>query len=329
VVPRLAIVISAAGGVEALEATLVSVLENRPADCEVLVALARPYADPYDLKDEVRFLAPTRRTSAVVALNRALASVRSPIVHLLAAGCVVSEGWTEAAVSHFADRQIAAVAPWVWNIAQPGTLLSAGISYQRNGRRHLVGQGVRDENFQPPATVIGPASFAAFYRQTVLELLGAFSTKLTLRQADIDLALAIRHAGFRVAVERGTKVLAPVEIDAPSSALSDARAEERLFWRNLERASFGTIVSHSAIAAWDCLSELPRPTALLRMAGRAWANLELGSHAQHRRRLAQLKAHATTTAAQSTQSRENLRIDASHHSPARSEQTQPIRARSS
>jgi hypothetical protein len=177
--------------------------------------------------------------------------------------------------------------------------------------------------------VIGPASFAAFYRQTVLELLGAFSTKLTLRQADIDLALAIRHAGFRVAVERGTKVLAPVEIDAPSSALSDARAEERLFWRNLERASFGTIVSHSAIAAWDCLSELPRPTALLRMAGRAWANLELGSHAQHRRRLAQLKAHATTTAAQSTQSRENLRIDASHHSPARSEQTQPIRARSS
>ena len=102
--PRLAIVISAAGSVDALEATLVSVLENRPAGCEVLVALTRPYADPYDLKDEVRFLTPPRRTSPVAALNLALASVQSPVVHVLAAGCVVSEGWTNAALSHFADR---------------------------------------------------------------------------------------------------------------------------------------------------------------------------------------------------------------------------------
>ena len=52
---RLAIVITDGGSIESLESTLVSVLENRPPDCEVLVALAGPYADPYELSGEVRF----------------------------------------------------------------------------------------------------------------------------------------------------------------------------------------------------------------------------------------------------------------------------------
>lgn len=326
--PRLAIVISAAGSVEALETTLVSVLENRPSGCEVLVALTRPYADPYDLKDEVRFLAPARRTTALAAMNRALASVQSPVVHVLAAGCVVSDGWTDAALSHFADKKVAAVVPWVYDAAEPTRLLAAGISYQRSGRRHLVGRRAVGETFQAPATVIGPAAFAAFYRQTVLELLGGFSTRLNLRQADADLALAIRHAGFRIAVERGSSVVAPAEVDAPQGAWGDALAEERLFWRNLEKASLGALMSHAAVAAWDCLRELPKPRALARFAGRALANLEFGSHAQHRQRLAELKAHAVPAPSVREKTLENVRIDASHHSPSRTEQAQPVRTRS-
>ncbi len=72
--PRLAIIISAVGSVESWEGTLVSVLENRPADCEIIVALSQPYADPYDLKDEVRFVAPLGRGSATATINAALAS---------------------------------------------------------------------------------------------------------------------------------------------------------------------------------------------------------------------------------------------------------------
>ncbi len=324
--PRLAIVISAAGSVDALEATLVSVLENRPAGCEVLVALARPYPDPYDLKDEVRFLTPPRRTSAVAALNHALASVQSPLVHVLAAGCVVGEGWTDAALRHFSDKHVAAVVPWVWNAAEPTKLLAAGIGYHRSGRRHLVGHGAAGDGYQSPATVIGPAAFAAFYRQTVLEFLGGFSTKLTLRQADADLALAVRHAGFRIAVERGSSVTAPADVDAPLGSLSDALAEERLFWRNLEKASLGALVSHAAVAAWDCARELPRPSALARLAGRAWANLEFGSHARRRLRLAELKTHALSTP-ERPKCLENMRIDTSHRAPGRTEQSQSVRTR--
>ena len=54
--PRLSILIPALGSPEALETTLLSVLENRPHDCQVLVALGIDYANPYQLDDEVEFL---------------------------------------------------------------------------------------------------------------------------------------------------------------------------------------------------------------------------------------------------------------------------------
>ena len=45
--PRLAIIISAFGNIESLEATLVSVLENRPSDSEIVVALKRPAEEDF------------------------------------------------------------------------------------------------------------------------------------------------------------------------------------------------------------------------------------------------------------------------------------------
>ena len=54
--PRLSCVIPAVGTTQDLETTLVSVLEKRPDDCEIIVVLNESYADPYGLKDEVRFV---------------------------------------------------------------------------------------------------------------------------------------------------------------------------------------------------------------------------------------------------------------------------------
>ena len=55
-IPRLSIVIPMTTGAGDLEDTLVSVLENRPDESEIVVVLARPYADPWNLRDEVRFV---------------------------------------------------------------------------------------------------------------------------------------------------------------------------------------------------------------------------------------------------------------------------------
>ena len=54
--PRLSIVIPVLGDPQQLDDTLLSVLENRPANCEILVVHNQPYHDPYNLSDEVRFV---------------------------------------------------------------------------------------------------------------------------------------------------------------------------------------------------------------------------------------------------------------------------------
>jgi len=55
-VPRLSIVIPVLGDPRKLDDTLVSVLENRPAHCEILVVHNEPYDDPYQLSNEVCFI---------------------------------------------------------------------------------------------------------------------------------------------------------------------------------------------------------------------------------------------------------------------------------
>ncbi len=55
-VPRLSIVVPISRDLAAFESTLISVLENRPRDCEVLVTHDGSYDDPFNLCDEVRFV---------------------------------------------------------------------------------------------------------------------------------------------------------------------------------------------------------------------------------------------------------------------------------
>jgi hypothetical protein len=321
-VPRLAIVIAAAATTDALESTLVSVLENRPTDCEIAVALTRPYADPYDLKDEVRFVAPRRRCRPVAAINAAIAATTAPVVHILAAGCQVNEGWTSAPLARFNDRRVASVVPWVFNTADQ-KLLALGVGYRRRGQRYYVAQGQSPEGLEPPASVIGPALFAAFYRRTALELLGGLSTRLTWQHADADLAIALKQAGFLTAVESASQIWAGSEVEVNEGHLREALSDERLFWRNLEKRTVGTLLSHAAAVAWETLRTLPSPAAFTRLVGRSWASLEMGSHARHRELLTQLAARAISQTPPSG----HVRIDRSHERPARSDVGQSTRVR--
>src|SRR5690606_32409978 len=112
-VRRLSIVIPWMGPAGQLEDTLATVLQNRPSGCEVLVALAEPYNDPYGVADEVTFVPPPARGDAnfVALVNRAVTQAEAAIVHVLASGVRVTEDWTSAALLHFDDASIAAVAP--------------------------------------------------------------------------------------------------------------------------------------------------------------------------------------------------------------------------
>ena len=54
--PRLSIIVPHRQDDQQLEATILSVLENRPRDCEVIVVHDGSYLDPYQLSDELIYV---------------------------------------------------------------------------------------------------------------------------------------------------------------------------------------------------------------------------------------------------------------------------------
>src|SRR5947207_15332600 len=96
-VPRLSIIIPCLGGAAEFDGTLVSVLQNRPADCEVLVAHSEPYSDPYALRGEVYFVE-SPAGSIVELLNAALDATSGEVVHIVGCGIEATEAWAEGAL---------------------------------------------------------------------------------------------------------------------------------------------------------------------------------------------------------------------------------------
>ncbi|HEY2146416.1 MAG TPA: glycosyltransferase family A protein, partial [Pirellulales bacterium] len=126
--PSLSCVIPAVGSIADLETTLVSVLEKRPADCKIIVVLNQLYDDHYGLKDEVRFVELISGGMAACATLGIQVS-EGQIVHVLAAGIEVTDGWVDAALPHFADPEVVAVAPVIRSTVRPERVLAAGVKY--------------------------------------------------------------------------------------------------------------------------------------------------------------------------------------------------------
>ena len=166
--PRLAIVIPAVGPIDVLESSLVSVLEHRPDDCEVIVVFNQPYEDPYGLDGEVRFVQAPVKSGIVDCVNRGIAHSHADLVHVLLAGCEVTEGWTDRALAHFDDPRVGAVAPCVqWKHADQQTVCR-GIELCPGGVRRFY-EGLRPTTAgESVCAVWGPPIFAAFYRVSAL-----------------------------------------------------------------------------------------------------------------------------------------------------------------
>jgi hypothetical protein len=300
-VPRLTIVVSAGGSTESLESTLVSVLEHRPHDCEILVALTKPYSDPYQLQGEVRFVQAAPNADVVTAIRQAIHAARAPFVHLLASGCTVNEGWVEPALARFGDRKLASVVPLVLDARQPERLLAAGLGYRSSGKRVLLSRGQVASDVQRPAGLLGPCLFAAFYRKAALALVDGPSAALGAAQADVDLALALAHAGFATALEPASSIVANADVDGQETPFRRALHEERLFWRSLSLSNAGSsLAAHAGLLALESLRSVPRPRLLAQWAGRLLACCQLGSYARRRAMLAQLNE------------REGIRVDGAH-----------------
>ncbi|GIW97099.1 MAG: hypothetical protein KatS3mg111_0432 [Pirellulaceae bacterium] len=108
--PRVSIIIPYLHDDARLEATLVSVLENRPSDCEILVVHDGSYTNPYQLEDEVVLVDTDAGATAVDLINAALRASCAPFLHTLWPGIEVFDHWLEEALEELEGSEAAAAA---------------------------------------------------------------------------------------------------------------------------------------------------------------------------------------------------------------------------
>ena len=273
--PRLSIVVPTLADTTALEETLVSVLENRPADCEVVVPLACDYADPWGIADEVR-LVPTPASTLAACINHGLDVCRADFVHVLAAGWRATPDWTDGAVSALASGA-AAVASLELAADDGGVVAAAGIAVSRGGRRTTLGRGlaadaVAASRIVPSAPTLG----AGFWRRETLLQAGGFSDRCGDERADADMAAVLAAAGGPVVVDARARVVQGRPARAACGFVAGRQAE-RLFWRSwAARPTLGGLVAHAAEIVRDAAVSAPLGT-LPMLVGRIAAACEFGS----------------------------------------------------
>lgn len=196
---RLSIIVPYNRDEAAFETTLVSVLENRPEYCEILVAHDGGYNDPFDLGDEVRFV--VSEDGGPVGLIRAgVQAAMGRIVHILGSGARATEAWTDEPTSMFEQSELGSVAPVVCDVAEPTRILAAGWTDSKSSLRSPVGAGAKELGMPQLRRVQGIYLDASFWRRSVLEALLDLPTVGDLTQTEYLWSTAARGMGWRCRV---------------------------------------------------------------------------------------------------------------------------------
>lgn len=265
---KLSIIVPAYGSQQEIDNTLLTVLENRPAACEVVVPHPDTYEDPYDLSDEVRFVQ-VAQTGITALLNGAIASCQSEIIHLLGSGTLATRDWTDPILSRFdEDESIAAISPLLLDSQRPTRTAAAGIRYAGSGSKCWVGRGSRIGKRPRRYQVDGPAWHAAFFRRKTLLKVGPFREDFGVFHLDSDYAARLRAAQLTCVHEADSRLMTTLPT-APRGWQAGRQAE--LLYRT-HRATFGSArsrLAHSLLVGWESLRQFPTPSAFTTLLGRA------------------------------------------------------------
>jgi hypothetical protein len=276
----------------AFENSLASVLQNRPDDCEVLVAHACEYYDPYRLAGEVCFLHVPEARTIVSLLSAGFEAARSSIVHVLQCGLEVEEGWTDAALRRFDDEQVATVIPVITEAKRPDRMASAGLAYSRRGRVSAARAGRRLSSPEEQGVdIVGPTLAAGFYRRSWWRLV-RWDDSMGDDFADAQLNLSLAKLGAITVLEPSCLIRAEAPVrpaaDEPCGFLA-ARRAERLFWRQSQQApSAGSITWRVALSLAEALLAMPSPRAATGLMGRMAGMFSSGDRRAYQQRMAQL-----------------------------------------
>jgi GT2 family glycosyltransferase len=244
----LSIVIPSHNRPDLLRLCLKSVTRHAPAGTEILVvddaSPAGAASTVAGFFPQVRCLRLHRQQGFCKAVNAGVAAASQPIVELLNDDTEVAAGWAEAALAHFDDRQVAAVAPLVLRGPPDPTAApridSAGDRYFVGGVAGKRGHGaVLTARYLQGGPVFGVSASSAFYRRAALQEVGGFPESFGAYFEDVDVSFRLKWAGYHIVYEPAAQVWHRVSASYCRSRRlleQQARNEERVFWRNLPAA---------------------------------------------------------------------------------------------
>ena len=195
-VAHLSIIIPVVDSQQAVDDTLVSVLENRPRETEVLVVHPQDYVDPYDLDDEVRLIQGPAEADWVSLFNLGTQVARGDTIHFLAPGMSVTPGWCDEITDYFEDRNVGAVVPLV----KVGKTTFCGVRYDRLRGRHPLKSGTN-------ADPLSPLLQSGFYRASALRIVRGFNPAWQ-SLADVELGIRLASASYNTVVCRSSSIVA-------------------------------------------------------------------------------------------------------------------------
>lgn len=191
--PQLSVIIPHRRDDSLLEASLLSVLENRPADCEVIVVHDGSYSNPYQLDDEVCFVETDPGLRVVDMINAGVMAACSPVVNVVLDGVQVREHWSLEAVHLLeVEPELAAVAVGVHRNGST----TCGISPDAIDRTRYLREGRLTQTTGYPECA-APEFACGFYRRAVVLALGGFLSNVETQTAEVDWALALRALGLK------------------------------------------------------------------------------------------------------------------------------------
>ncbi|HEY7326770.1 MAG TPA: glycosyltransferase family 2 protein [Gemmataceae bacterium] len=294
----LTIIVPSHNRADLLSRCLASVRRHAPSDTEILVVddaspnrSASSTASAFSDVQVIRF---ERRRGFCGAVNAGIHAARHPIVELLNDDTEVSAGWAEAALAHFADARIAAVAPLVLRGVPgngPPTIDSAGDRYFLGGIAGKRGHGQPlNRHYLQSGEVFGVSASSAFYRRQALLDIGAFPEEFGAYFEDVDVSFRLHWAGHRLVYEPASRVWHRVSASHGRQARrllqQQSRNEECVFWRNLPGHDLvHALPWHAAVLAAKAYRRWQVGEFLPFLFGRLQAFGDMPRILSHRRRL--------------------------------------------
>ena len=260
---HLSILVPATGTQAQLDDTLVSVLENRPADCEVILVHPPAYEDPYDLGDEVR-LVRSENLELLPLVNDGLAACQGQLIHLLCAGSRATSDWCQPVLNAFRDdRNLAAVVPRL-TVGRHGIV--RGVAYDPWRGKRLLRR-------RSPRRPLMPTLQAGFYQTSALRFMKGFDIRYQLL-AEVELGLRLRAAGYKtVACDESHCQAATLPTRRFPLGFQGGQLRERLRYA-ARRAGLKDRSSPLTSLLGEIPLHLFRPSAAAAMAGRIGVRYE-------------------------------------------------------